>query len=72
MNFFQNLQDRNKLENNTTAKLPWNENLQNTDHLEPVKMKVNSKKVILTNHYPDQEMLTNEAEDIEQREMDSI
>ena len=41
MNFFQNLQDRNKLENNTTAKLPWNEHLQNTDYLEPVKIKGN-------------------------------
>ena len=73
MNFFKNLQNRNKLENDTTAKLPLNEKyLQNTDHLEPVKMKVNLKKVILTNHYLDQEMLTNEAEGMEQREMDSI
>ena len=71
MNFFKNLQNRNKLENDTTAKLPLNEKyLQNTDHLEPVKMKVNLKKVILTNHYQDQEMLTNE--EIETREMDSI
>ena len=53
-------------------KLPFNENLQHTDQLEPVKLKVDWKKIILTNHYPDQEMLTNEAEDIEQREMDSI
>ena len=60
------------MENDTKAKLPLIENLQHTDHLEPVKLKVNSKKVILTNHYQDQEMLTNEEGEIETREMDSI